>query len=31
MLRRTLGESIEIETMLAAGLWHCFVDPNHLV
>ena len=30
MLRRTLGESIEIETMLAAGLWHCFVDPNHL-
>jgi PAS domain S-box-containing protein len=30
MLRRTLGESIEIEAVLAAGPWHCFVDPNHL-
>src|SRR6516165_2346030 len=30
MLRRTIGESIEIETVLATGLWHCFVDPNHL-
>jgi len=30
MLRRTLGESTEIETVLAAGLWHSFVDPNHL-
>jgi len=30
LLRRTLGESIEIETVLAGGLWQTFVDPNQL-
>jgi CheY-like chemotaxis protein len=30
LLRRTLGESIAIETVLAGGLWRCFVDPNQL-
>ena len=30
LLRRTLGESIVIETVLAGGLWRCFVDPNQL-
>ena len=27
LLRRTLGEHIEIETVQAAGLWNCFADP----
>jgi len=30
LLRRTLGEGVAIETVLAGGLWHCFVDPNQL-
>jgi CheY-like chemotaxis protein len=30
LLRRTLGENVEIETVLAGGLWQTFVDPNHL-
>jgi len=30
MLRRTLGESIVIETVLAGGLWATFVDANQL-
>ena len=30
LLRRTLGEAIVIETVLAGGLWHCFADPNQL-
>ena len=30
MLRRTLGESIVIETVLAGGLWPTFVDENQL-
>jgi signal transduction histidine kinase/CheY-like chemotaxis protein len=30
LLRRTLGEAIAIETVLAGGLWCCFVDPNQL-
>ena len=30
MLRRTLGETVEIETVVAAGLWNCLVDPHHL-
>ena len=30
LLRRTLGESIEIETVLAAGLWHTLVDRGQL-
>jgi len=29
-LRRTLGETIALETVLAGGLWHAFVDPNQL-
>lgn len=27
MLRRTLGEAIEIETVISGGLWNCFADP----
>jgi len=30
MLRRTLGETIEIETALAEGLWRMRVDPHQL-
>ncbi len=30
MLQRTLGESIEIECVLAGGLWPCFADPAQL-
>ncbi|HEV2300439.1 MAG TPA: PAS domain S-box protein [Stellaceae bacterium] len=30
LLRRTLGESIKIETILAGGLWRTFIDANHL-
>jgi signal transduction histidine kinase len=30
LLRRTLGENIEIETVLAGGLWQTFVDANQL-
>ena len=30
MLRRTLGESVVIETILGGGLWLTFVDPNQL-
>jgi PAS domain S-box-containing protein len=30
LLRRTLGEQISIETMLAGGLWQVFVDANQL-
>src|SRR6185437_6681421 len=30
MLRRTLGESILIETVLAGGVWTVFVDTNQL-
>src|SRR5215467_14371707 len=30
LLRRTLGERVEIETVLAGGLWQTFVDPNQL-
>jgi PAS domain S-box-containing protein len=30
LLRRTLGESIRIETVLAAGLWLTFIDANQL-
>jgi PAS domain S-box-containing protein len=30
MLRRTLGESITIEIVLAAGVWSTFVDANQL-
>ena len=27
MLRRALGEAIEIETVIAGGLWNSFIDP----
>jgi PAS domain S-box-containing protein len=30
MLGRTLGESIEVQTVLAGGLWRIEVDPNQL-
>jgi len=30
LLRRTLGEEIVIETILAGGLWRMHVDPNQL-
>jgi PAS domain S-box-containing protein len=30
MLRRALGESIEIKTTVASGLWNTLVDPNQL-
>jgi PAS domain S-box-containing protein len=30
LFHRTLGETIEVETVLAAGLWRVEVDPNQL-
>ncbi|MGD9845188.1 MAG: ATP-binding protein [Variibacter sp.] len=30
LLRRSLGETIELETVLAAGLWRTVADPNQL-
>ncbi len=30
LLHRTLGESINLETVLAGGLWRTFADPNQL-
>ena len=30
LLRRTLGEQISIETVLAGGLWRTYVDPSQL-
>jgi PAS domain S-box-containing protein len=30
LLRRTLGETIAVETVLAAGLWRSRADPNQL-
>jgi signal transduction histidine kinase len=30
LLRRTLGESIALQTVLAAGLWHTKIDSNQL-
>jgi len=30
LVRRTLGESIAIETVLGAGLWHVEIDAHHL-
>src|SRR6185437_8765327 len=30
LLRRTLGEAISIESVLAGGLWRTMADPNHL-
>jgi CheY-like chemotaxis protein len=30
LLRRTIGETLQMETVLAGGLWRTFVDPNQL-
>jgi PAS domain S-box-containing protein len=30
LVGRTVGPSVRIETVLAAGLWPCFCDPNQL-
>jgi PAS domain S-box-containing protein len=30
LLRRTLGETVSIETVMAGGLWPVFVDPNQV-
>ncbi|WP_225409508.1 response regulator [Stigmatella hybrida] len=30
LLRRALGESIELETVVGGGLWNTLVDPNQL-
>jgi PAS domain S-box-containing protein len=30
LLRRTLGEAVQMETVLAGGLWHAHADPNQL-
>jgi signal transduction histidine kinase len=30
MLRRTLGAGIELETIIAGGLWNTFVDPGQI-
>ncbi len=30
LLHRTLGETIEVETVAAAGLWRAYIDPNQL-
>ncbi|MBN3851355.1 PAS domain S-box protein [Paraburkholderia sp. Ac-20342] len=30
LLRRALGELINVETVIAGGLWNTLVDPNHL-
>lgn len=30
MLRRVLGEEIEVETMVSGGLWNTLVDPNRI-
>nr|WP_246429664.1 PAS domain-containing protein [Prosthecomicrobium pneumaticum] len=30
MLRRTIGDGIEIETIISGGLWNTFVDPTQI-
>ncbi|GJE25689.1 PAS domain-containing protein [Methylobacterium organophilum] len=30
MLRRAIGEAIEIETVFAGGLWNTFIDPGQI-
>jgi signal transduction histidine kinase/DNA-binding response OmpR family regulator len=30
MIRRVLGETIEMETVVSGGLWNALVDPDHL-
>jgi signal transduction histidine kinase/CheY-like chemotaxis protein len=30
MLRRTLGENVQVETVIAGGLWNTLADPNQV-
>ncbi len=30
MLRRAIGEGIEVETIVAGGLWNSFIDPAQI-
>jgi CheY-like chemotaxis protein len=30
LLRRALGENVDVQTVIAGGLWNTLVDPNHL-
>ncbi len=30
MLRRAIGEGIEVETVFGGGLWNCFIDPAQI-
>jgi CheY-like chemotaxis protein len=30
LLRRTLGEAVEVETIISGGLWNTLVDPTHV-
>jgi putative addiction module CopG family antidote len=30
MLRRAIGEGVDVETIVAGGLWNCFIDPAQL-
>ncbi len=30
LIRRSIGPNLTMETVLAAGLWNCFCDPNQL-
>ena len=30
LLRRVIGEDVEIETILSGGLWNCLVDPGQI-
>ncbi len=30
MLRRAIGEGVEVETIVGGGLWNTFIDPNQI-
>jgi PAS domain S-box-containing protein len=30
IIRRAIGEAIEVETVVAGGLWNTFIDPNQI-
>ncbi len=30
MIRRAIGEAIEVETIVGGGLWNTFIDPNQI-
>nr|GFD60200.1 hypothetical protein [Tanacetum cinerariifolium] len=30
MLRRAIGEAIEVETVFSGGLWNTFIDPAQI-